>query len=278
MPAPQDPTAHDEPASNTPDALEGEALHPADAAWMARRSAAAPMVLGILSVLLSPILLGLFFGPLGLRSGIDLYRRGTRTAGTVLAIATGFLGIVLSITLALVWGSILSSVLLGRDAMRAAEGWRGREVRVAMMASLVDGAPREIDLSRPVEGAPRHAILVIGVGWEPCATAIRSLSEAADRYPEVPVVILDRQASAEEVRTFARMHGTASAERFLFIGGAESLPPPLDQAAALPTLVIIGANRTVEHAVVGAHPSLDIEKLLRGDAAAPAQPAAEGAR
>lgn len=276
MTAQQDQSAHDDPSSSAAEA-SGDALHPVDAAWMSRRSAAAPMVLGILSILLSPILLGLFFGPLGLRSGIDLYRRGTRTAATVLAIATGFLGIVLSITLALVWGSILASVLLGRDAMRAAEGWRGREVRVAMMDAGIDGAAREIDLSRPVEGAPRHAILVIGVGWEPCAAAIRSLSEAAERFPEVPVVILDREASAEEVRDYARMHGTAAVERFIFVGKAQALPTPLDQAAALPTLVIIGPNRTVEHAVVGAHPTLDIEKLLRGDAAAPTQPAASGA-
>jgi hypothetical protein len=286
MTAQPEPPAHDEPSSNTPDAAgidrsgdaRGDPLHPVDAAWMSQRSAAAPVVLGILSIILSPILLGLFFGPLGLRSGIDLYRRGTRTAGTVLAIATGFLGVVLSITMALVWGSVLASVLLGRDAMRAAEGWRGSEVRVAMMQSLAAGGSREIDLSQPVEGAPRHAILVIGVGWEPCAAALRSLSEAADNHPDVPIVVLDRGASAEEMRAFARTHGTGSVERFLFVGMAASLPTPIDQAAALPTLILVGPDRKVEHAVVGAHPSDDIEKLLRGDAARAGVGSSSGAR
>jgi hypothetical protein len=46
-----------------------------------------------------------------------------------------------------------------------------------------------------------------------------------------------------------------------------TLPAPLDQAAAIPTLVIIAADGTVEYAIVGARPGSDIEKLLRGDAA-----------
>jgi arginase family enzyme len=66
------------------------------------------------------------------------------------------------------------------------------------------------------------------------------------------------------------MHGTAAVERFLFVGRAETLPPPLDQAAALPTLIVIGGDRAVEHAIVGAHAREDLEKLLRGDAAKPA--------
>lgn len=278
MSAPEAPLPRGEQHTDPPTEADGGALHPEDAAWMARRSASAPMVLGLLSVALSPILLGLFFGPLSLRAGIDLYRRGTRGAATVVAIGTGLVGVILSITMALVWGSILASVLLGRDAMRAAEGWRGQQVRTSMFDALVAGDARAIDLAKPVDGAARHAVLVIGVGFEPCALAIRGISEVADRYPDVPVVIVDREASTEDVRAFARQHGTASVERFFFIGRASALPAPLDQAAALPTLVVIGGNSAVEHAIVGAHPAVDIEKLIRGDAALPAEPPAAGTR
>jgi hypothetical protein len=83
----------------------------------------------------------------------------------------------------------------------------------------------------------------------------------------VPVIVLDREAPANEVEAFARQHAGAAAERFLFVGPVTTLPAPLDQAAAIPTLVIIGVDGTVEYAIVGAHPTSDIEKLLRGDAA-----------
>lgn len=251
------------PASND----ASEALHPDDAAWVARKSPTAPLVLGVLSVLLSPVLLGLFFGPLALRAGIDLRRQGVRGAGTIVAIATSLVGIIASITMALLWGAVLSGVLLGRDAMRTAESWRGEEVRSAMVEARVAGETRQVDLAKPVAGAPRHAILFVGVGWQPCADAIRTLSEAAANHPEVPVIVIDRDAPAKEVEAFTRLHAVGGAERFLFVGPVDTLPAPLEQAAALPTLVVVGPEGVVEQGIVGAHPTTDIEKLLRGDAA-----------
>ena len=253
--------------SNDTSSAASDALHPDDAAWIARRSPTAPIVLGVLSIVLSPILLGLFFGPLALRAGIELRRQGVRGAGTIVAIATSLVGIIASVTTALLWGAVLSGVLLGRDAMRTAESWRGEEVRSAMVEARVAAGTVEIELARPAGGAPRHAILFVGVGWEPCAEALRTLGEAAAGRPEVPVIVLDREAPANEVEVFARQHAGVAAERFLFVGPVTTLPAPLDQAAAIPTLVIIGADGTVEYAIVGAHPTSDIEKLLRGDAA-----------
>jgi hypothetical protein len=253
--------------SSNASSAASDALHPDDAAWIARRSPTAPIVLGVLSIVLSPILLGLFFGPLALRAAIELRRQGVRGAGTIIAIATSLVGIIVSVTAALLWGAVLSGVLLGRDAMRTAESWRGEEVRSAMVEARAAAGTVEIDLARPSGGAPRHAILFVGVGWDPCAEALRTLGEAAAGHPEVPVIVLDREAPASEVEAFARQHAGVAAERFLFVGPVTTLPAPLDQAAAIPTLVIIAADGTVEYAIVGARPTSDIEKLLRGDAA-----------
>lgn len=270
-------TEQNQPAPADASVEATSAMHPDDAAWIARKSSTAPIVLGVLSILLSPILLGLFFGPLALRAGIDLRRQGVRGFGTVVAIAASLVGIVASVTTALLWGAVLAGVLLGRDAMRTAESWRGEQVQSAMVDARVASATMQVDLARPVPGAPRHAILVIGVGWEPCAEAIRTLAEAAVAYPDVPVIVLDRESSADKIEAFTRLHGGDVTARFLFVGPVETLPAPLGQAAALPTLVVVGADGTVEHAIVGAHPTSDIEKLLRGDAARPRPPVA-GAR
>lgn len=268
-----------QPSNGAPDPRSTDALHPEDAAWVARRSPTAPIVLGVLSILLSPILLGLFFGPLALRAGIDLRRQGVRGAATIVAIATSLVGIVLSVTTALLWGAVLSGVLLGRDAMRTAESWRGEEIRSSMIAARVAGVETEIDLAKPVAGAPRHAILFVGVGWDPCVQAVRALSEVAGNHPDVPVIVIDREAPAAEVEAFTRLHGTAAVERFSFVGPVTTLPAPLEQAAALPTLVIVGPDGVIEHAIVGAHPATDIEKLLRGDAArAKRGPSLDGGR
>ncbi|MEY3144313.1 MAG: hypothetical protein RLY21_2806 [Planctomycetota bacterium] len=266
-------------ASGVSSSPASDELHPEDAAWIARRSPVAPIVLGVLSILLSPVLLGLFFGPLALRAGIELRRQGVRGAGTIVAIATSLVGIIVSVTTALLWGAVLSGVLLGRDAMRTAESWRGEVIRSSTVDARVAGVETQIDLARPVAGAPRHAILFIGVGWDPCAQAVRTLSEAAANHPDVPVIVIDREAPAQQVEAFTRLHAAASAERFAYVGPIAELPAPLEQAAALPTLVIVGSDGVIEYAIVGAHPTTDIEKLLRGDAArAPRGPSLDGGR
>jgi hypothetical protein len=242
-----------------------------DDAWLARKSPAAPIALGILSVLLSPLLLGLFFGPLGLRAGLDLRRRGVHRVGTGVAIVSSLLGIVLSVATALLWGSILAGVLLGRDAMRQAEAWRGRQVPSTTVQALVGGTPTSLDLARPAQGAMRQAILIIEVGQPPCHEAVRTLSEVSERFPEVPVLVIDRVARAEDVWNFVRMQGTGAAERFICVGDVDALPAPLDQAAAIPTFLVIDKEGSIEKAIVGLHPAADVEKLMGGAGALPAE-------
>lgn len=263
------------PSRTTADAPRPpEGLDPVDAAWLARKSPAAPIILGVLSIALSPLLLGLFFGPLGLRAGIDLRRRGVRGIGSVLAVATSAVGIVLSVTTALLWGALLSSVLLGRDAMRAAEQWRGREIASTTVAALVGGVPREIDLSRPSGTSPRRAILIIDVGQPMCDLAVRSLSEVASDFPEVDVVVVSRDDDPRDVWSFVRLHGLESALRFTCVGALDALPPPLDQAAAIPTFLVVDQNGAIEQAIVGLHPADDLRKLMGGAGALPDEPPA----
>ena len=253
------------------------ALDPVDSAWLARRSALAPLVLGVIAMATSPIILGLLFGPLGMRSGIDLWRRGARNASTAAAVATSFAGIVLSVMSALVWGALLASVLLGRDAIRAAESWRGEEIRSTELASIIGTKSEVFDPARPGGDAPRQVLLFVAVGFDPCADALRALSEAARMHPGLPIAIVDQEARAERVQEFVRGVIGAGAESFRCVGASASMPPPLDGLAAIPTLVVVARDGRIEKALVGAHPAADIERLLRGDAALPA-PGAPNAR
>lgn len=271
------PNSANKSAGDAASDLRTAALDPVDSAWLARRSALALLVLGIVSIATSPIILGLLFGPLGMRSGIDLWRRGTRNASTAAAVATSFAGIVLSVMSALLWGALLAGVLLGRDAIRAAESWRGEEIRSTELASLVGAEPVAFDPARPAGDAPRQVLLFIAVDFEPCADAVRALSEAARAHPGIPIAVVDQAARAERVQEFVRGVVGAGAEPFRCVGASASMPPPLDGLAAMPTLVVVARDGRIEKALVGAHPAADIEKLLRGDAALPA-PGAPNAR
>ena len=88
---------------------EEETLDPADIAWRQNRSAVAPLAFGVIGLALSPLLLGLIVGPLGMRAGIDLWRTGTRRPAVVLGVAASFLSIVVSVVAALLWGSGVST-------------------------------------------------------------------------------------------------------------------------------------------------------------------------
>lgn len=258
------------PPPRTPDAGAGAEplpLDPVDAAWLARRTPTAPIVIGVISIVTSPILLGLLFGPLGLRSGIDLWRTGVRRAGTVVAIAASLLGIVLSVTAAVTWAALLAGVLLGRDAIRAAEGWRAQPLARMTVDALHGNARTPVDLSRLKPGARRQAMLFVEAGADPCRDALRSLADAARAHADVPIIVVDRTGRAEDLRAFATAAAGPGAEAFYYVAPLSSPPAPLEALAALPTLVIVGADGRIEKALVGAHPTSDVEKLLRGDAA-----------
>jgi hypothetical protein len=260
--------------SDFPPRADG-ALDPIDRDWIARRSAVAPLVLGAVSVVLSPLLLGLLFGPLGMRAGIDLWKHGTRRAAVVAAIALGFAGTVASIMGALLWGSILASVLLGRDAMREAERWTGRDVAAAVVefretSDRATPAPRSLGALDP--NAERWAILFCDEGSEPCIEAATTLAECASRAPKVVALAVAPDDSIAPLDARLRLQGVE-----LRVAAFRAVAP-LDAVAAFPTFIVVDRSGRIEKALVGAHPAADIDALLAGGAALPESAPDAGAR
>lgn len=261
------------------------AIDPVDAAWLHRRSSSGPLVLGVLGLLTAPILLGLLFASLGLRSGIDQMRRGIRGVVPALGVIVSATGLVVGVASALLWGALLSGVLLARDAMRTAEGWRGTTVEATPFPAQHDGAqtmlrlstgtaPRSASIDPAASGeaaagpAPvRRAIIFVRLGTVPSDDLLRELALASMRHPEVPLVIVDSEQPGPVVAETALATQGFVASRDYFVGSGATLPSPLAAVAATPTIVLLAPDGRIEHAVIGGLKAGEIEKLLRGDAA-----------
>jgi hypothetical protein len=240
-------------------------LDPIDQEWLRRRSALGPLAFGVIGLVTSPLLLGLAFGALGMRAGIDLWRQGTRRAVVVVGISASFVAVVTSIIAALLWGSVLTTVLLGRDAMRETERWRGRTIEpVAVSAVTGSGAATTIPL-RPSGGAARTVLLFVRVDSETSHTAAQAVADALSRNPSIPSLLIDPLAPADAVLRFARASGLDAT----VIGQESTLPEPLDSVAAFPTIVVIDAEGRIEAAIVGSRSSADLDPLLKGPGAPP---------
>lgn len=234
-----------EPAS-APDP-ESE-LHPDDAAWLQRKSTVAPLALGVIGLALSPLLLGLILGPLGMRAGIDLWRSGARSATVMVGVAASFCAVILSVIAALVWGSVVSTVLLGRDAMKVTEGWRGERIEPATAPFV------------PADGAERILVVIASGGNEPCRLALTHAAEALAKHPSCRLVLIDAGDAAGLLEREAR----AARLDAPVITALSAAPSPLSGAIAFPTTVVIDRAGRVESAVVGARPAAEIEKMLSG--------------
>lgn len=241
-------------------------LDPIDQEWLRRRSALGPLAFGVIGLVTSPLLLGLAFGALGMRAGIDLWRQGTRRAVVVVGISASFVAVVTSIIAALLWGSVLTTVLLGRDAMRETERWRGRTIEPVTVAAVsASGTDTTVQL-RPSGGAARTVLLFVRVDSETSQAAARALSDALARNPGVPSLLIDPLAPVDAVLRFARASGLDAT----VIGQESTLPEPLDSVAAFPTIVVIDAEGHIEAAIVGSRSPADLDPLLKG----PGTPAA----
>lgn len=241
-------------------------LDPADDAWVRNRSAIAPLAFGVVGMALSPLLLGLFAGPIGVRTGMDLWRGGTRRPAVAVGIASSMLAIVLSTIAALLWGSVLSAVLLGRDAMRETESWRGREVEARSVQATTRSGAREITL-RPA-GAQSRLLVVALLGSDtPSQQFLTVLAEALPRHPECGIILVD-MGDAAGLSELAASAGVDAP----VIRSAAILPAPLDRISGIPTTVVIDPNGRIESALVGSRPASEVERLMSG-AGALAQPA-----
>ena len=249
-----------------PPAEAATELDPIDQEWLRRRSALGPLAFGVIGLVTSPLLLGLAFGALGMRAGIDLWRQGTKRAVVVVGVSASFLAVVTSIIAALLWGSVLTTVLLGRDAMRETERWRGQTVEpVAVSAMASSGTITTVQL-RASGGAARTVLLFVRVDSETSQAAARAVSEALARNPGVPSLLIDPLAPADSVLRFARASGLDDAT---VIGEESTLPEPLDSVAAFPTIVVIDSEGRIEAAIVGSRSAADLDPLLQGPGAPP---------
>lgn len=258
-------------------------LDPVDLAWLERRSAAGALTLGIVSILLSPLLLGLLFAPLGVRAAVDGLRRGGRGPMLFVGFGLSVIGLLASVSSALLWGALLSGVLLGRDAIRSAESLRGMSIEPVVIAARFDGVSRGLLLSAPGEPADgslathpcvdatggraeRFALVVLRMGTQPSVDALREIAIASNQHPEIPFVFVDQELDAAAIEQVALRDGGAMRQRDWFVGREGKLPPPLDVIAATPTIVVVDMHGRIEAALVGGYPASDLEKLFRGDA------------
>lgn len=240
-----------------------DALHPEDRAFLEQRYRSAPLIFGVVSLLTAPIVLGMLPGALGLRAGIDLWRRGLRNPLIGLGVAASSLGIVASIVVAVVWGSLLAGVLLGRDAMRETERWRG--LRVEPFSCVGEGATGslEITVPTPAEDIERTVLLFVAVDSEPSKEALATLASILGEYPSARLLVIDPSQSAASVATFVGAFDIDAA----CIGRDAMLPNPLDRVAAFPTLVVMRRDGRVEFALVGARTSDELRSVISGEAA-----------
>jgi len=243
--------------ASEPDPVQQE-LDEIDRAWLRRRGQVAPLAFGIIGMALSPFLLGLVLGPMAMRAGVDRWRSGLRKPVVAIGVASGFTAVVLSVVAALLWGSVLATVLLGRDAMREAERWRGKTVdRVELPIAVSEPGNASIWL-RPDEGEPRLILVAADNGQEPSRNAI--LAIAASPLATMRVVLIDRGSGAETLAEWTRSQGLG----FEVVPRDAVLPAPLDAIAALPMTISIDSKGRIEGALIGVRPAKELETLLAG--------------
>ena len=249
--------------SSAPADLDPADLAPVDRAWLERRSSLGPILLGIGAIATAPFMLGLLIGPLGLRAGIDSWRRGQRRPVVAAGIALSLAGVVGSVASALLWGALLVTVLLGRSAMRETESWRGRTLGKTEIAVVQSEVAHTISLE-PKEGDERLAILFVDAGFGPSGEALRNLLHATALHAGCTVLVIDPLRPTRAVEGFVRREVGSASAAFLIAGESASLPEPLDSVAGFPTLIVLDRERRVEAAVVGVRPLEEVERLVRG--------------
>lgn len=230
-----------------------------DQAWLQRRTAAAPLIFGVVAIVTSVLMLGMLFGALGMRAGIDLWRAGNRRWSVILGVALSFVGVVVSVMCAVLWGSVLASVLLSRDVLRETERWRGQRI-AAVECSMLSADGVRVSSLHPAPPMDRLVIVFVSSGINACGQALQDLAAVAPDHPTCSVLLVDRDNSAATTRAFALLHGAD----FPVLASETLLPEPLDSVAALPTLVVLNREGVVECAVVGAHPRSELHTILSG--------------
>ena len=204
-----------EPMPETDPALGADQLHPADRAFLAQKFAGGPLIFGLISVVSSVIILGMIPGALGLRAGIDLWQRGVRRGVVVAGVVTSFVGVAASILCALLWGSILAGVLLGRDAMRETERWRGEVLEPFSLTAIesISGDTFSFEIPPKDDRVERVVLLLAGVGETPSAEAISTAVRVAERHPQCRLLVVTPLAARDDGKAFATIASASTLEK-----------------------------------------------------------------
>ena len=256
-----------EPLPETDPALGADQLHPTDRAFLAQKFAGGPLIFGVIAIASSVIILGMLPGALGLRAGIDLWQRGVRRGVVVAGVVTSFVGIATSILCALLWGSILAGVLLGRDAMRETERWRGEVLEPFSLTAIesMSGETFSFEIPPKDDRVERVVLLLVGVGETPSAEAIATTVRVAERHPQCRLLVVTPLATRDVGKAFATIASASTA--VAVVGNDAMLPAPINSVSAFPTTVVIDGEGKIEFALVGARNEDEVARLFSGEAA-----------
>lgn len=253
-----------------PTATDDSTLDPVDAAWQRRQRAIGPLAFGVIALVLSPLLVGLVVGPLGLRSAVEQLRRGQRGGALYLGLAANLCAIVVSVVAALLWGSLLATILLGRDAMRETERWRGQTLD-AVEVSTIGSSGRSARTLRPAAADSDRIVLVfVRSDSEISREYIRAIARLSSPDDHAEILIMDPVLGAIAAGKLAADCGVEYAS----LDPVHPLPTPLDSIALFPSIVAIDRDGRIENAVAGARTDAEIVRILKGPRAMadPARP------
>ena len=210
-------------------------------------------IAGIASIALAPIVLGLFSAALGLHGARThlRFREGSRGLAWFGAISSA-LGAILSASAALVWGSVLMTVLLQRSAVHQAQGWEGTSAGTWSLRD-VNGVEHQ---SATLAG--RIIFIDCFAPLPPCDVTTKALASFAAARTDVVVLSWSADADVTEAQRYARDCGV----QHPLIVGAQSMPEPFSLIAAKPTLVVIDADGIIRNVVLGRYDQHDLAKLL----------------
>lgn len=223
--------------------------------------AVASLVMGILAVLSSLIVVGAFFGLIGLVLGLlHLARRTGRNGLAWAGIALSALGIVASIGIAAwllpkaktVWREVTATLDWETSEF---EEWKGATAPDFTLTSL-EGQTLKLS-----DWRGRRVILDFWATWcPPCVKEIPHFIQLRNEIPESELIIVGISREDEPtLRDFVRRKGINYP-----IASARDLPAPYSNVRAIPTTFFIDRRGVIQEVLVGYH---NLESLRKRAAA-----------